>query len=189
MDQIKQKIIRSKRDISSLVEGELVKIGIAYPEVKWYAYKGKKGRLYSFITFENDNKLLELVKIPSSLLDKLVKKEKLEVERRKSLYRENKNMINVQDKTVVLVDDGVATGISSTSAIKYLKKLNPKKIIFAAPVCALDSIGDIKRLVDEFVCLETPPEFNAVGSWYNKFDQVSDEEVRDLLRKSLEFTK
>lgn len=132
-----------------------------------------------------DKKLIKSLRIPKNLINEIIMKERAEIERRKAVYRGDRPMINIENRVVILVDDGLATGVSAKAAIMRIKKLNPRKIILAAPVCAFDSARDIKRLVDELVCLVTPPEFNAVGTWYTNFKQVTDEKVKSLLKESL----
>lgn len=131
-----------------------------------------------------ERQILDSVKAPENILNKIVSSEKRELERRKNLYREKRPIINVGNKNVILVDDGVATGITAKATIKAIKKLNPKKIIFATPVCAKDSVKNIRRLVDEFLYLMAPLEFNSVGQWYENFEQVTDKEVKNILEES-----
>ncbi|MBI2049492.1 phosphoribosyltransferase [Candidatus Roizmanbacteria bacterium] len=131
-----------------------------------------------------DREILKIVNEPKNVLDKIVDLEKREVERRKNLYRNYRPIVDVCDKTVILVDDGVATGITAKASIYAIKKLNPKKIIFASPVCSRDSVKDIKHMVDNILCLMTPEEFNSVGQWYENFDQTTDEEVKNLLKEN-----
>lgn len=128
-----------------------------------------------------DKKAIKLLGLNKDAISEIIAREKNEIERRKKIYRENKPLINIKSKTVILVDDGLATGITAKAAILAIKKLKPKKIIFASPVCAFDSLKNIEN-VDEIQCILTPHEFNAVGSWYKNFDQVTDEEVKNLLR-------
>jgi len=85
---------------------------------------------------------------------------------------------------VVLVDDGLATGVTAGAAIASVKLLSPKKIIFAVPVCSADTAGNLKGEVDELLCLHAPIDFIAVGRWYLDFKQTSDHEVIDLLNNS-----
>ncbi len=131
-----------------------------------------------------DQEILNVVKPQKAILNKIVKTEQKELERRKNLYRDGKPIIRLRGKTVILVDDGVATGITAVATINAIRKLKPKKIIFAAPTCAKDSVLHLKPLVDDFLCLITPSEFQSVGQWYDNFEQVTDEEVKDILKKN-----
>lgn len=88
------------------------------------------------------------------------------------------------ENSYVLVDDGMATGVTAKAAIEAVRKLNPKKIVLAIPVCVLDTVEGFKKLADEVICLAAPYEFMAVGLWYRNFTQVSDEEVAKLLKKA-----
>lgn len=110
--------------------------------------------------------------------------EEEELKRRVSVYRGEELLPNLKGKTAILVDDGMATGITAKVAIEAVRKLHPQKIVLATPVCALDIAESLKKLVDEVVCLATPYEFSAVGLWYKDFSQVSDEEVVKLLKKA-----
>lgn len=110
--------------------------------------------------------------------------EEKELQRRVQIYRGGKPPPSLSGKAAILVDDGMATGVTAKAAIESVKKLNPKKIILATPVCALDTAESLKRLVDEVICLAAPFEFMAVGSWYRNFVQITDEEVVELLNKS-----
>lgn len=92
--------------------------------------------------------------------------------------------LNVKDKTVILADDGIATGQTVLAAIAALKNLGAKKIIVAAPVAASDTVESLKQTGAEIIVLETPPHFMAVGQFYQDFPQVSDEEVKELLANS-----
>lgn len=131
-----------------------------------------------------DKRLIRNLQIPRDAVKGIIAKEKREIERRKSLYRENRPIMNLQNRTVILVDDGLATGVSARAAIEAIKKLKPKKIIFASPVCAKDTVKDMGKSVDEPFCILTPSYFNSVGAWYQNFDQVTDQEVKELLSSS-----
>lgn len=104
-----------------------------------------------------------------------------EREEREELLRGKRKMVTIKNKTVLLVDDGVATGATVMAAAKYVKKVGAKEIILAIPVIAKDTLLSIKRYFDEVVFLESPEEFYAVGQFYQDFPQVSDEEVVFLL--------
>lgn len=107
-----------------------------------------------------------------------------EAKRRREVYLGDRQPISAKDKYAILVDDGVATGLSLYCAISELKHQNPKKLIVAVPVSPLDTAERIRQLVDELVCLEIPTDFlGAVGSYYQNFDQVTDEEVIKIIKK------
>ena len=89
--------------------------------------------------------------------------------------------LKVKDKTVIIVDDGIATGKTMEAGIKWLREKEVGKIVVAVPVCAKDTAKKLKKLVDEWVCLDEPRSFMAVGQFYREFSQVDDEEVKELL--------
>lgn len=98
-------------------------------------------------------------------------------------YRKGKSPFNLKDKTVILVDDGAATGATIEVAVKWAKKKHAKKIIVALPVAPPDLSGKIKPEVDELVILETPQDFSSVGQFYKDFPQIVDEKVIELLQR------
>ena len=110
--------------------------------------------------------------------------QKKEIDRRMRLYRGGRRLEKVEGKTIILVDDGVATGATMKAAIETLKGEMIRKLIVALPVAPPETADELKRMADEFVCLETPQYFMAVGNHYQDFEQVSDEEVVRLLEKS-----
>lgn len=105
-----------------------------------------------------------------------------ELVRREQAYREGRPAPTLADRTVVLVDDGLATGASMRAAVSALREHGPARIVVAVPVSPKSTCGEIEALVDEVVCAITPARFGAVGKAYRSFAQTSDEEVRDLLR-------
>jgi putative phosphoribosyl transferase len=111
-------------------------------------------------------------------------RETRELERREHAYRGDRAPLDVKDKCVLLVDDGVATGYTMRAAVEALRQRKPKKIIIAVPVAARQTCEDLKQHADAVVCLMTPHDFAAVGQWYRHFDQTSDDEVRHLLERS-----
>lgn len=115
-------------------------------------------------------------------LDVLIKLQKEEVDRRIKLYRKGKKLPNLSGKIVILVDDGLATGVTAFAAIKALKKLGARKIIFAAPVCDRRTAKKLKGQTETIECLSYP-ELSSVGAFYLNFEQVSDEEVIKILGK------
>ena len=108
-------------------------------------------------------------------------KETAELERREQLYREGRAAPQVRDRTVILVDDGLATGASMRAAVKALRHSGAAKIVVAVPVGPPDTCREIKEEADETICLSTPEFFQAVGQYYEDFSQTSDDDVRELL--------
>lgn len=107
-----------------------------------------------------------------------------EMARREGLYRGDRPLPEVAGKTVILVDDGLATGFTMRAAIAALKKQGPARIVVAVPVAAAQTAAELSTEVDELVCLFTPDQFYAVGLWYGDFRPVTDEEVHTLLLSS-----
>lgn len=127
--------------------------------------------------------------ITESYLQNEIKKEKAEAERRLTLYRGPRPPLDLRNKTVIIVDDGLATGLTMRAAIKTIKKFGATKIVVAIPVAPPDTAELIKKEVDEFICLLTPTFFGSVGEFYDEFPQTADEEVIELLKKSENFGK
>ncbi len=113
-----------------------------------------------------------------------VENEQAEVERRLRQYRGDRPLPDLHGKTVILVDDGLATGATALAAIQALKEMKPARIVLAVPVAAPSTVERLKDRVDEVVCVETPEQFMAVGLWYQTFSQVSDREVIHLLEQA-----
>ncbi|HEV8366069.1 MAG TPA: phosphoribosyltransferase [Gemmatimonadaceae bacterium] len=107
--------------------------------------------------------------------------EERELARREGLYRGDERPIDAKGKTVILVDDGLATGASMFAAVTALRAHDPARIIVAVPVASSEACADLRRVADVVVCVETPEPFRAVGVWYHDFSQTTDQEVRALL--------
>jgi predicted phosphoribosyltransferase len=122
--------------------------------------------------------------IPDEIIDMVTAREEMELERREREYRGGRPPIEVQGRTVILVDDGLATGSSMRVAALAMEKKNPAQIIVAVPVGAPGTCAEFESVVDKVVCGVTPEPFWAVGQWYQDFSQISDEEVRDLLNRA-----
>ena len=105
-------------------------------------------------------------------------RERLELDRRERLYRGDRQPPNVRDRTVILVDDGLATGSTMQAAVLALRQQAPARIVVAVPVGSREACERLGRVADEVVCPTTPEPFNAVGLWYEEFSQTTDEEVR-----------
>ena len=133
-----------------------------------------------------DNAALASLHLKSSDLDPALRRETDEIDRRLELYRRGMLPLDLANKTVILVDDGLATGITALAAARYVKSLGARYVVFAAPVCSRPGALMLEEEVDEVVCLELPEVFFAVGMWYADFSQVEDDEViraMDFARK------
>lgn len=131
--------------------------------------------------FFNEDLIKEL-QIPQNYLKVEIEKQKNIAEQRLLMYRKELPPLNLNGKIVLLVDDGLATGATMKAAIQFVKMQNAKKIIVAVPVSPQERLQEMKKLVDEVVFLSAPYLFQAVGQFYEDFNQTSDEEVVDLLR-------
>jgi putative phosphoribosyl transferase len=127
------------------------------------------------------------VGIPGELIDLITEKEERELERREREYRDDRPAVDLRGRTVILVDDGLATGSSMRVAALALRKKQPAQIIVAVPVGSPETCAEFEAIVDKVVCAATPQPFWAVGQWYRDFSQTTDEEVRDLLRRAASF--
>ena len=126
--------------------------------------------------------LIDQLGIPSALVEQVAVRERLELERRDRLYHGDRLMPVLADRIVIVIDDGLATGSTMEAAVAALRVHKPSRIVVAAPVGAVETCHRLKQLADDVVCTETPVPFNAVGQWYERFDQVRDEDVVELLR-------
>lgn len=125
--------------------------------------------------------LIDELQIPGKLIDEITAREEQELRRREELYRGGRPALAVHGRTVVLVDDGLATGASMKAAIAALRLQEPKRVIVAVPVAAREIFDEFRRHLAEIVCLHTPKHFTAVGVWYEDFSQVTDYDVQRLL--------
>jgi len=119
-------------------------------------------------------------------IKKTVREMNREIKRRYKTYTRGK-LPQIKNKVAIVVDDGLATGYTMLAAIKYVKSKNPKKIIIAVPVSAQDSFEKVKAMVDEVICLHIPAFFGAVGSFYQDFLQLEDEEVKSYLKEAKKY--
>jgi putative phosphoribosyl transferase len=131
----------------------------------------------------NDD-VVQMLAIPDEVINEIAVHEQHEVERRERLYRADRPAIDVHGRTVILVDDGIATGATMRAAVTALRQLQPAHIIIAVPAAASSTCDEFAAEVDELVCVIRPEAFFAVGFWYKHFSQTTDEEVRDLLQQA-----
>jgi predicted phosphoribosyltransferase len=128
--------------------------------------------------------VVEGLGIPREVIDRVTAEEQAELERREHSYRGNLPPVDVRGKTVILVDDGLATGSTMRAAVAALRQMDPAKIVIAVPTAAPATCEEFRREVDDIICAVTPEPFYAVGLWYQDFSQTTDEEVRELLMRA-----
>ncbi len=121
--------------------------------------------------------------IPRGYIERAIRAELEEIRRRVALYRDGRPLPPVEGRTVILVDDGVATGHTIRVAAIAVRRLNPKLVVIAVPVAPPETVPRLHEVADDVVCLATPEPFLAVGRFYQRFDQVSDAEVVEILKR------
>ena len=131
-----------------------------------------------------DEKLIRREGIPQEEIERVLVKEAQEVERRELLYRGNRPPLELRNRPVILIDDGLATGSTMLAAVKCVKSLQPSNVIVAVPVASHQASAHIRQEADDCVCLAMPAPFIAVGEWYRDFRQTSDAKVRELLQQA-----
>lgn len=127
--------------------------------------------------------------VPRPALDDVVRQETLELARRERLYRHERPLPELAGHTVIVVDDGVATGASIRAAAQTIRAQGPAQLVLAMPVGAPETCQALRECADEVVCPRQPSDFGAVGRWYRDFEQVSDEQVLAYLQRALQQTE
>lgn len=128
--------------------------------------------------------VIEPLLISDEVIDAVTRREQAELQRREKLYRQTHLPLDLAGRTLILVDDGIATGSTMLAAIEAAKSARPLKVVVAAPVAAMDTLHKLRSSADDVVVLDTPEPFFGVGQWYTDFSEVSDKEVRNLLHRS-----
>ena len=131
-----------------------------------------------------NEEVVDYLKIPDRVIDSIAATELKELKRREVAYRGNRREPEVKGKTVILIDDGLATGSTIRAAAQALRQQQPARIVVAVPVSAPETCDEYRIGVDEIICAATPEPFWGVGLWYHDFSQTTDEEVRDLLERA-----
>jgi putative phosphoribosyl transferase len=131
-----------------------------------------------------NDELIRQLNIPKEFIDVVAAKEQQELERRERLYRGDRPAPDIHGKTVIVVDDGLATGSTMKVALSALRQQQPKQLIVAVPTAPPDTCDSLREVADEVICAVTPEPFLAVGRWYRRFDQTTDDEVRELIRQA-----
>ncbi|MDD2340694.1 MAG: phosphoribosyltransferase [Methanosarcina sp.] len=122
--------------------------------------------------------------IPERVIDMVAENERRELERRESTYRGDRPKPEIKGSTIILIDDGLATGATMRAAAAALKTKSPAKIVVAVPTAAPDTCELLRKEIDEVICVATPEPFYGVGAWYEDFSQTTDKEVCELLDKA-----
>ncbi|MBD3231524.1 phosphoribosyltransferase [Candidatus Dependentiae bacterium] len=129
-----------------------------------------------------DYKIIQMYQIKQDYIQKEIKNEFQEIQRRLKKYRKNKPPLNVKNKIVIIVDDGIATGATMKAAIETIRKQSPSKIIIAIPVAPTEVIDELKNKVDKIICIKQSANFFAVGQFYKQFPQLEDVEILKILK-------
>lgn len=128
--------------------------------------------------------VVNYLSVSKEFIEETAREQMVEVERRQKLYRGDRAMAKIAGRTVIVVDDGLATGATMKVAVRALKRKEPSKLVIAVPLGAASTCSELKNEADELICLMTPEPFFAVGSWYENFEQTTDQQVRELLQKA-----
>jgi len=131
-----------------------------------------------------NGEVVNALRIPDEVIDAVSAEELAELQRREQTYRAGLPPLDVEGKTIIVVDDGIATGSTMLAAVSALRQLNAAQIIIAAPVIAASTHREMQRAADEVTAVIMPERFYAVGAWYEDFSQTSDAEVRNLLAQA-----
>jgi putative phosphoribosyl transferase len=127
---------------------------------------------------------IDCLQIPQSIIDRITELEKVELDRREKAYRGNVPPIELAGKTVILVDDGIATGSTMRAAVAVVRSRNPRRVVIAVPTAPLSTAKELRNVVDDFITVIAADDFFGVGQWYENFRQVSDEVTRELYERA-----
>lgn len=128
-----------------------------------------------------NDEVVQYLNIPAELIDAIAEREQAELERREAAYRRGGPMPPLKNRTIILVDDGLATGSTMKAAVEAVKQEQPARVIVAVPVGAPETCRALTHIADEVICARMPSPFSAVGQWYRDFTQTTDDEVTELL--------
>jgi putative phosphoribosyl transferase len=135
------------------------------------------------VRFLNDD-VVSMSGVAAEDIERVTAVERAELERREQRYRGDRPFPDVRGKTVILIDDGLATGSTMRAAVQALRLEDPESVVVAVPVAAAETCEAFRNVADDVVCTSTPEPFHAVGLWYDDFSQTSDEEVHELLARA-----
>ena len=129
-----------------------------------------------------NDEVIQWLRPSPDVVDAVARREMIELDRRERLYRGSRALLPLEGRTVLLVDDGLATGSTMRAAVEAVRKHHAGRVVVAAPVGARDTCDAMRQVADDVVCVVSPERFNAVGAWYVDFSETSDDEVRRLLQ-------
>lgn len=128
--------------------------------------------------------VVQLLNIPDSVIDSVTAQEQRELERRDRAYRDDRPEPQIEGKTILLIDDGLATGATMHAAVRAVRQRSPARIVVAVPTASASTCDAFRAEVEDVICAITPEPFRAVGLWYKDFEQTKDAEVRHLLQRA-----
>ena len=128
--------------------------------------------------------IVDALSIPETIINHVTEQEQLELQRREGQYRGDRPPLEIRDRIVILIDDGLATGASMLAAVRAVDPRHPTQIVAAAPAASVQAIRMLQREVDQAICVISPEPFEGVGKWYEDFSQTTDQEVQFLLEES-----
>jgi predicted phosphoribosyltransferase len=131
-----------------------------------------------------NHEVVRWYRIPEPEIERVVREEEQELDRRERAYREGRPAPNLENRIVILIDDGLATGSTMRAAAQAVRQRHPSRVVVAVPVGARDTCAELANVADEVICARMPEPFSAVGQWYLDFAQTDDDEVRRLLQQS-----
>lgn len=131
-----------------------------------------------------DRDLIRVARVSDAEVERVTATENTELERQERLYRGDRRFPDLHEKTVILIDDGLATGSTMRAGVAALREERPARIVVAVPVASPETCEAFRDIADDIICAETPEPFRAVGLWYDDFSQTTDEEVHDLLDRA-----
>jgi len=133
---------------------------------------------------EVNRSVVDTYGIPERYIEDVIRRERAELERQERLFRSGRDPIEVAGRTVLVIDDGLATGATASAAVTSIRAHSPDRVIFGAPVCACDSATDLARKTDGVVCVLRPRDFAAVSIWYGDFTPTTDQDVIECLNRA-----
>ena len=133
-----------------------------------------------------DAEAIRMLDVSEAYIEEITRKEMAELERRMRRFRGDRPPPRIEGRGVILVDDGLATGVTALASLGALRVQRPRRLVFAAPVCSVEGAQAVTRQADDVICVAVPERFFGVGAWYHDFTQTTDEEVVELLTRSQE---